>query len=355
MKNWESVLLTPTKSIRDALGVLNDIRSQFVMVVDEARQLLGTVTDGDIRRGLLMGITLDSPVENVMYRDPLVVPPEMPRDSIEKLLVANRIHHLPIVDGRRVVIGLHTLEDLLEREVRENLMVVMAGGKGTRLLPFTESCPKPLLPVNGKPILEHILMRAQQDGFSRFLISVHYLGGMIEKHFGDGSRWGVKIEYIHEQEPIGTAGALSLITLPEAPIIVTNGDVLTDIRYSELLDFHLHHDATATMAVRMHEWQNPFGVATLNGVDLVGFEEKPVLRSYVNAGIYALNPEALSSLVCDEYCDMPMLFERIRQRGHRTIAFPMHEPWLDVGRPSDLVAANAAQQTQNGVGEPASD
>lgn len=344
MKQWEKVLMAPGGSIRQALSVLNDVRSQFVMVVDEARCLLGTVTDGDIRRGLLRGLGLDSPVESIMHRDPLVVPPEMPRESIGKLLAANRVHHLPVVDARRTVVGLHTLDDLLEREARSNLMVVMAGGKGTRLRPYTESCPKPLLPVNGKPILEHIVQRAQEDGFSRFLFSVHYLGEMIQDYFGDGSRWGVDIQYVYENEPIGTAGALSLMPPPDMPIVVTNGDVMTDIRYSELLDFHLRHDAAATMAVRMHEWQNPFGVVSLNGVDLVGFEEKPVSRSYVNAGIYALEPEALGLLVKNEYCDMPMLFDRLRQEGHRTIAFPMHEPWLDVGRPADLAAANATPE-----------
>lgn len=342
MKDWEKVLLAPSQSIREALRVLNEGRSQFVMVIDGGRRLLGTLTDGDIRRGLLNGTGLDDSVETVMYRDPLVVPPEMPRESVGKLLAANRVHHLPVVDKRRTVVGLHTLDDLIEIEQHDNLVVVMAGGKGTRLRPFTESCPKPLLPVNGKPILEHIVERAKEDGFTRFVFAVHYLGSMIEDYFGDGASWDVRIDYIRETTPIGTAGALSLLKQPKQPIIVTNGDVLTDIRYSELLAFHLRYDAAATMAVRMHEWQNPFGVVSLNGVDLVALEEKPVSRTYVNAGIYVLAPTVLERLQPEECCDMPMLFERVRQGGLRTIAFPMHEPWLDIGRPADLAAANTA-------------
>jgi len=216
----------------------------------------------------------------------------------------------------------------------------MAGGQGTRLRPHTESCPKPLLPVGGKPMLEHIIERAKAEGFERFVLAIHYLGHMIEDYFGDGSRWQVQIDYLREESPLGTAGVIGLLSpRPEAPFLVSNGDVLTDIRYGELLDFHCRHGATATMAVRLHEWQHPFGVVRTKGVDIIGFEEKPIARSHINAGIYVLEPGALDILNAGEHCDMPTLFSRAQARAARTIVYPMHEPWLDVGRPDDLVRA----------------
>ncbi|MDC0831669.1 sugar phosphate nucleotidyltransferase [Geitlerinema sp. CS-897] len=223
----------------------------------------------------------------------------------------------------------------------------MAGGKGTRLRPLTETCPKPLLPVAGKPMLEHILDRAKSQGFRRFVFAVHYLGHLIEEHFGDGSRWQVQIDYLREESPLGTAGALSLLDVaPEDPFLVTNGDVLTDIHYGEMLEFHETHKAIATMAVRLHEWQNPFGVVHTQGVDIVGFEEKPIVRSHVNAGIYALDPKAVEILVPNQRCDMPSLFSRLHKEGGRTIVYPIHELWLDVGRESDFQRAQVSFSSQ---------
>jgi NDP-sugar pyrophosphorylase family protein len=236
---------------------------------------------------------------------------------------------------------LHLWDEITTIPTRSNLMVIMAGGMGTRLRPHTKNCPKPLLPVAGKPMLEHIIERAKLEGFSRFVLAIHYLGHMIEDHFGNGERLGVQIDYLREQSPLGTAGALSLLNpCHDAPFVVTNGDVITDIRYGELLDFHIRHDAAATMAVRVHEWQHPFGVVQTKGVEIVGFEEKPVARSHINAGVYVIGPAALGLLTADAHCDMPTLFERLQLQAKRTVAYPMHEPWLDVGRPDDLSRAN---------------
>jgi NDP-sugar pyrophosphorylase family protein len=190
-------------------------------------------------------------------------------------------------------------------------------------------------------MLEHIIERAKAEGFSHFVLAVHYLGHMIEDHFGNGESIGVKIDYLREGTPLGTAGALSLLDpTPEQAFVVTNGDVITDIQYGELLDFHLRHNAAATMAVRMHEWQHPFGVVQTQGIEIVGFEEKPIARSHINAGVYALDPTTLSALSQGVRCDMPTLFERLQAQSKPTVAYPMHEPWLDVGRPDDLIRAN---------------
>ncbi|EQA53129.1 nucleotidyltransferase family protein [Leptospira kmetyi] len=341
---WHNALLPLTSSIQDVIRNLDESALQIALIVSENNQLIGTITDGDIRRGLLRGLDLNSPIESIVFRESLVVTPQMSRDMVIQLMQANKIHQLPIVDDRRSVVGLYLWDEILAPSQRPNTFVIMAGGKGTRLMPHTENCPKPLLPVAGKPMLEHIISRAKSEGFHKFSIAIHYLGHMIEEYFGDGSRFEVSIEYIKEEEALGTAGALSLIAkLPSEPFLVTNGDVMTDIRYGELLDFHVRHGASATMAVRLHEWQHPFGVVRTKGVDIVAFEEKPVYRSHVNAGIYALNPDTLSSLEPKTHCDMPTLFSRLNAEGNRTIVYPMHEPWIDVGRPDDLEKVNSIE------------
>jgi dTDP-glucose pyrophosphorylase len=338
---WHKALLPQGASVQDAIRSLNGSATQIVLVVSGSQGLVGTVTDGDIRRGLLSGLTLSSAIDPIVNRDPMVVPPELDREVVLHLMRANRIHQLPVVDEHRVVVGLHLLDDLVTPQKASNIMVIMAGGRGTRLRPHTEHCPKPLLPVGGKPMIEHIIERARGEGFSKFVVSVHYLGHMIEEHLGDGSRWDVSIDYLHETEPLGTAGAVALLgTRPSEPFIVSNGDIVTDIRYRELLEFHTVHRATATMAVRLHEWQQPYGVVNTRGVDIIGFEEKPVVTSQVNAGVYALAPAALDHLVRGQRCDMPTLFQRLSEAGARTVVYPMHEPWIDVGRPTDLEEAN---------------
>jgi len=338
---WHQAILPTSATIGQAIHNLNQVAIKIVMATDADGVLEGTVSDGDIRRGLLKGLDLHSPITDVIHRNALVVPPELGRELVKQLMAANKIQQIPVVNAQHHVVGLHLWDELTTLPTRPNLMVIMAGGLGTRLRPHTESCPKPLLPVAGKPMLEHIINRAKLEGFNHFVLAIHYLGHMIEEHFGHGDRMGVRIDYLREQSPLGTAGALGLLNpLPDAPFVVTNGDVITDIRYGELLDFHIRYNAAATMAVRVHEWQHPFGVVQLKGVEIVGFEEKPIARSHINAGVYALDPTALGELTSDTHCDMPTLFARLQAKSERTVAYPMHEPWLDVGRPDDLAAAN---------------
>ena len=345
---WCRAILRADSTIQQAIRNLDEVAVKIVLVVNEAGVLEGTLSDGDIRRGLLRGLDLNSPIASVVHRNALVVPSEMGREMVMQLMVANKIQQIPVVDEHHHVVGLHLWDEITTPPLRPNLMVIMAGGMGTRLRPHTESCPKPLLLVAGKPMLEHIIDRAKLEGFNHFVLAIHYLGHMIEAHFGRGERLGVQIDYLREESPLGTAGALGLLNpLPDAPFVVTNGDVITDIRYGELLDFHARHSAAATMAVRVHEWQHPFGVVQMQGVEIVGFEEKPIARSHINAGVYALDPDALSVLAADEHCDMPTLFERLQAKSMRTVAYPMHEPWLDVGRPVDLKQAEAEAANPN--------
>ena len=338
--NWKKTLLPVKATVQEAITRLDQGAMQIVMVIDDKNELCGTITDGDIRRGLLSGLTLDCSIESVMQREAFVAPESMENEIILKIMSANSIRQIPIVDDNRKVVGLHTWENLALKKELLNPMIIMAGGKGKRLHPYTEKCPKPLLHVYGKPIMEHILIQAIAEGFSSFFVSVNYLSEMIESYFGNGEKWGVKIKYLREEKPLGTAGALSYLKKNvNVPFVVTNGDVLTHMRYSEFLDFHINHHAEATMAVRTYEWQNPFGVVNINGLDIVSFEEKPIDKSHINAGIYALDPAAFCYLKKNEICDMPTLFERIRKSGNRTLAYPMHEPWLDVGRPDDFKLA----------------
>jgi dTDP-glucose pyrophosphorylase len=341
--SWHQAIMPTDSTIQQIIRNLDQVAIKIVLVVNELGELKGTISDGDIRRGLLKGLDLNSSIESVTYPNPVVVPPGMGRETVIQLMVANKIQQIPIVDDQQQVIGLHLWDEITTPITINNLMVIMAGGKGTRLLPHTENCPKPMVVVAGKPMLEHIIERGKLEGFSQFVLAIHHLGHMIEDYFGNGERWDVKIDYIREQSPLGTVGALSLLSpQPDAPFVITNGDVITDIRYGELLDFHSRHAAAATMAVRVHEWQHPFGVVQTEGLEIVGFEEKPVFRTYINAGVYALSPDALNDLVVATHCDMPTLFEQLQAKNQRTVAYPMHEPWLDVGRPDDLKNASDA-------------
>jgi dTDP-glucose pyrophosphorylase len=337
---WHKAILPEGSTIGQVIRNLDQVAIKIVLVVDEANRLVGTISDGDIRRGLLKGLDLNSSIISIVHYNALVVPQEISRDMVVQLMVANKIQQIPVVDGQQQLVGLHLWDEITTPPERTNMMVIMAGGKGRRLLPHTENCPKPMVLVAGKPMLEHIIERGKLEGFHHFVLAIHHLGNIIENYFGNGEQFGVNIDYLREELPLGTAGALSLLNpIPNLPFVVTNGDVITDIRYGELLDFHNRYQSSATMAVRLHEWQHPFGVVQMQGVEIVGFEEKPVARSYINAGVYVLSPEVLNELISDEPCDMPMLFGRLRAKTERTIAYPMHEPWLDVGRPDDLQIA----------------
>lgn len=339
--SWQRAAISANAILRDAAKNLSDSALRICLVVSEGNKLIGTITDGDIRRALLRGHKLSDSVMEVMHCSPLVIPPGIPKENLRKIMSINKIFQLPEVGSDGEILDLHTIDEIENSKSVDALMIIMAGGEGTRLRPHTEACPKPMLQVKGKPMMGHIIDHARSEGFSRILISVNYLGAQIEEYFGDGRQFGMEIDYLRETNPLGTAGALSLISQhPANSFIVTNGDVLTDIRYADILDFHNRYQSNATMAVRLHEWQHSFGVVEMNGLDIVGFEEKPVARSHINAGVYVLSPACLTLLAKDERCDMPQLFERIRQSGGRTIAYPIHEPWLDIGRPQDLSLAN---------------
>lgn len=339
--DWHGTLLPSDATIQQAIRSLNETCLHLVLVVDAKRKLLGTVTDGDIRRGLLRGHNLKTSLGTIMHRKPWVARPQHNAATILKMMRQREIQQVPIVDTCHRVIGLHIWEKILVPQKRENLLVIMAGGEGKRLYPYTQDRPKALVPVAGRPVVEHIVVKAREEGFHQLVIAVRHFGGMIEDYFRDGTKWGIQIDYCREKKPLGTAGAIRLLPKPpKQPFLVTNGDVLADFRYGELLDFHISKGAMATMAVRPFEWQNPFGVIQTRGFTITSFEEKPVIRAQINAGVYALSPEVFHHVPVNRPWDMPELFEALRKKGLPTLAFPIHERWFDIGRPEDLAAAN---------------
>lgn len=338
---WRRVVMSPDNSIGDAFDVLNKSTLKIALIVDFGGTLIGTVTDGDIRRGLLKGLGLDSKLKDVLNSKPFVVPKNCSRQQVLTVMSENRVYQVPVIDNDKKLIGLHLFEQTLGRDSRVNTMVIMAGGKGTRLLPMTKDTPKPMMLISEKPIIEHIIGRAKSQGFENFILAINHLGHIIENYFGDGSFLNVKIDYIRESNPLGTAGALALLNpMPTEPIIVTNGDVITDINYSDLLDFHINNEAGGTMAVQVFDWVNPYGVVETDEIEIVGFQEKPVNKFLVNAGIYALNTSFFSLIENSKSSQMPDLFLKIRENGGKTIVYPVHEKWIDVGNEKDLNQAS---------------
>jgi len=340
-KEISNYFVDKDRSIYDTISVISQGAAQIALVVDSDQRLLGTVTDGDIRRGLLKGESLEKPVEQIMCREFRSLPADCPRKKALCIMRENVLHQIPGIDADGRVIRLFLLKDLINPLSHPNWVVIMAGGKGKRLGPLTESCPKPMLQVGGKPILEIILEHFEETGFRKFFFSVNYLKQQIKDYFGKGENWNVEIEYIDEQQPLGTAGALSLLPQrPDQPILVINGDVLTRTDYVKLLQFHDEYHASATVCVRKHETMVPFGVVETKGAQILSIEEKPVLTHFFNTGIYALNPEILELLSLGEVCDMPQLIEKALKKDFSICAFPIHEYWLDVGHPDSYKQAN---------------
>ena len=333
---WEEAILLTHVTIEDVLRNLNKSGLRISLIVNDKKEFQGTVTDGDIRKALVNGVDQKASIQKIINRNAFIVTSEIKPEIVLQLMIKNKVQQIPVINGSQKITGLYLWDEVISQKKISNTMVIMAGGKGTRLGKYTKNCPKPLLPVNGKPMLEQIIERAKLQGFEKFVISINYLGQMIEDYFSNGEKWDVKIDYIKEDQPLGTAGSLSLLSpKPGLPFIVSNCDIMTDIHYGELLDFHNNHNADATMAVRIHEWENPYGVVRTKGIDIINFEEKPVVRSNINAGIYVLEPSVIDDIKKDTKFDMPNLFERLKKKDLKTIVYPVHEAWLDVGRPED--------------------
>lgn len=341
--NWKNILITKDTSILQTIKVIDQEGLRAAIIIDETEKLLGMVTDGDIRRSILNNINLNEPIEKIMNRTPTVATAKDSRKNILALLQQLSIFHMPIVDDHHRIIGLETLDKLLSISYKNNLVVIMAGGLGTRLHPLTVDCPKPMLKIGNKPLLEVLLDNFVKSGFRRFCIAVNYMADMIKDYFADGSRFGIHIDYLQESKRLGTAGALGLLAeKPEEAVFVTNADVVTNIDFQCLLDYHQQSNVAATLCIREHEQIVPYGVVhrdahTHHLIDIV---EKPVRHFFVNAGIYLLEPYVLDMIEPNTYYDMPDFLLECVKRQYKVAAFPLREYWLDVGRHEDLEKAH---------------
>lgn len=339
-QDWKKVLITPDATIQEAIETIDREGLRIVLVVDHQGKLLGTITDGDVRRALIKHKSLESPVSEIMNANPKFAEIHESKARLIQLMEQGNLLHMPLLkDG--VLVGLETLQHLMVAPRYDNPVFLMAGGFGTRLKPLTDNCPKPLLKVGGKPILETILESFIEYGFHRFYISTHFMPEMIRAYFGDGSKWGVSIEYIHESSPLGTGGALGLLPkdLPNLPLIMMNGDVLTKVDFEKLLAYHVDHDAIATMCVREYSYQVPYGVIKSEGHRIVSMVEKPSYKFFVNAGIYVLDPAVVQKVTVDQCIDMPTLLEQQIGENAFVSMFPLHEYWLDIGKMNDFEKA----------------
>jgi dTDP-glucose pyrophosphorylase len=337
---WEETLLSINATLEDAIRVLNQSSLRIVLIVNSEKLLLGTLSDGDIRRALLNGLQLKSSISEVVNTNPVFVFDGVKRAEVLRIMAMKKVFQVPVVNQHKRVVGLHLWDELLSPPIRTNPFVIMAGGKGTRLLPRTTQTPKPMLKIAGKPILEHIISRARKEGFENFYLAVHHLSEVIEEYFGSGSQFNVNIQYLREDSPLGTAGALSLFSQnPGESTVVTNGDVLTDVSFGNILDFHNQNESSATMAVQIYESQNPFGVVKTRGLEIVEYQEKPISRSLVNAGVYVLGTDIFEFVEKQKYLDMPDLFETAIRNGLKTSAFLIHENWMDLGSHEDFELA----------------
>lgn len=340
MKDWKQIVVSCETTLKDVIARIDRTGLQVALALDRYGRLAGVLTDGDVRRAILRGYDLAAPIGNVMNCDPITAPATSSSDELLALMRRKVLHNVPLLNGEMQVVGLATLDDLTGVLEKPNWVVLMAGGLGTRLRPLTENCPKPMLKVGGKPILENILESFFEQGFRKFFLSVNYLAQVVREYFGDGSQWDVDISYLHEDELLGTAGALSLLPeRPSDPLVVMNGDLITRARFNDMVNFHSEHGAVATMAVREYDFQVPYGVVQLNDSNIVSIEEKPVNRFFVNAGIYTLSPQVVEYIPKRTFFDMPMLFDRMIAAGHSTSAYPLREYWMDIGHHEELERA----------------
>ena len=329
----EKIIIKPDYTIRDVIKNLNKTGLKIAIVTDKNNKLFGTIVDGDIRRGLLNGLGLDDKIDSIIYKNPRTTNSKIKTHEATEIMKINYLSHLPVVDENFKLIGLHTLDEVVRPPSRENKFIIMAGGFGKRLLPLTKNKPKALINVLGKPMLEHIVLKAKSFGFKNFTFSINYLGHMVKEYFSSGEKFNVKIDYIEEKKPLGTAGSLFYLKdIKNQTFLVTNCDVISDIDYGDAIDYHKSHNADVTMVVRRYETQNPFGVIETKGNNFHSYHEKPIKYENINSGIYIIESNVLKYLENEKYKDMPDFFTTLVKEGKKVIVYPIYEEWYDLGQ-----------------------
>ena len=340
--DWTQTVLGPTATITDAVQVLNDASLRLVLVLDQQKKILGTVTDGDIRRGLIRQLGMSTPISAIMNRTPVTVNSHMGRTSMIQLMREKDIFQLPVVRSDGTVVGVEFLQSLTVQPTVQNVAVLMAGGFGKRLQPLTETTPKPMLKVGSKPILEIIVEQLADSGFRKIFISVFYKAGLVQEYFGRGEKWGVEIDYLVEESPLGTAGALSLLPgdIGTNPVLVMNGDILTRVDFSKLIQFHEEQQCRLTVGVREYDFQVPYGVISIKENRILQVTEKPIHTFFVNAGIYVMDHALIDRGNRHSRCDMTEVIEKQLSANQSVNAFPIHEYWIDIGMIEQYEQAN---------------
>ncbi|WP_374028792.1 nucleotidyltransferase family protein [Bdellovibrio bacteriovorus] len=342
MKATSDIFVSPQDTLRRAMEIIDKNSRQICFVVDRDGRLVGTLTDGDIRRALLKSAQMDQQIETFMNRTPKSIGEGVPKNEVLAKMRQWNIRHLPVLDENGRIVRIEGSDELLGLIKRNNKVILMVGGFGKRLSPLTDNMPKPLLRVGGRPILETIVRRFSELGFHKFVFVVNYRAEMIHEHFRDGEKWGVSIEYLHEDTPLGTCGGLSMLkNKPQEPFFVMNGDILTRANFAEMLDAHVSTGAAATMAVREHYVEIPYGVVKVDGDKILSIEEKPKELTFVNAGIYILSPEALTHVPQGQFFDMPSLFTVLKKEDNLVRCFKLKDYWVDIGRLEDFHRAQA--------------
>jgi len=345
-KELQSLFVSPAHSIREAMECVDQGSCGIALVVDQERRLLGTITDGDVRRAVLAHIDLELPISVILankidtnYPKPVTASPETDRKALIALMHKYFLRQIPILDNDGGVVDLVMLDDLIPTQDLPLQAVIMAGGLGTRLRPLTEDLPKPMLPVGGKPLMELLIEQLRQVGIRRVNVTTHYKPEKISDHFGDGSSFGVELNYVNEDKPLGTGGALGLIDTPTEPILVINGDILTQVDFRAMLAYHQEQRAVMTIAVRQYDIKIPYGVIECEGSRVCALKEKPQMHFLVNAGVYLLEPIVYEFIRNGEHFNMTDLIQWLIDSDHIVASFPIIEYWLDIGQHEDYQQA----------------
>lgn len=339
------LFLQPTHTIAEAAACIDRTEQKIALVVGADQRLVGTVVDGDIRRAILADVSMDAPVTALLdrkpepYRKPLTAHVDTSKAVMSQIMREHQVQHMPLLDDDGRVVGLFQSSNAVHPEKLQLQAVVMAGGKGMRLRPLTENMPKPMLPLNGRPLLERIVTQLRDAGIRDINLTTNYLAEVIEEHFKDGSDFGVRVNYIAEQHPMGTGGGLSLLETPEHPLLVMNGDLVTDVNFAAMLAYHQEKAAKLTVAVRRFEFTVPYGVVESDDGYVTRLAEKPSLGFFVNAGIYIVEPEVQATIPTDQRTDMTDIIQQLLDTGQKVAEFPIHEYWLDIGQHHDYERA----------------
>jgi dTDP-glucose pyrophosphorylase/CBS domain-containing protein len=339
LKKLSKYIVKHNASIKFSIGVIDANAAQVALIINDDNKLAGIITDGDIRRAILSNHKLDDPVSAIMTKDPLTLLSGATRSDALKVMRESLVHHIPVINDDSNLVDFFVLDDLIKKQSYDNPVVIMAGGKGERLGSLTKNCPKPMLEVNGKPMLEIILEKCIDAGFTNFYLSVNYLKQKVISYFETGEKWGVNISYLEEEEPLGTCGSLKLLPNDLVDdILVLNGDVLTDLEYDRLMAYHQKSCNSMTVCTRSHRVRIPFAVMTSSGTKLERSVEKPMYEFQVNAGVYILNPKLIEKIPCEFY-NMTDLVDDLLDSKSAVGVFPIHENWKDIGNPIDFIEA----------------